>query len=556
MADNTVGFGKTSATITAGIAAASGGGVDTVTVFDNDALGNRVYPELITVNKDITLRSESALRKYIVPRATFNITSDATVNDLALMGMGAPATALRAITAGITVTLNRVLVDGYTGFGINGSGSGTTLTCNNCIVRHGAGTTGGAESAAYVADTSVVMVCNFCLSVASRLNGFSNFTTGPATSFTLNNCISFGDGTDFRGTITGTKNATDQASGAPGTSPIHNLTLGDMAFARDESPDGASQFPIDFRSVEAQLTANSSVIQDAGSPVSGVTTDYDGRARDATNPNVGPSEDFPGFGGAVVTAPSAPVIALVSVASGQFTISVTGDAGVTNQLRYRTGTGAWVNGITRSGDGNMVQTGLTDGTVYQVEVQAKSGGVWGPASNLLWITPTASADLPTSPWAIYADKIRDKLIASSHLTSWIQVYNAGETTSGHVHLGYNPDSVKKIRTLGPQVFVRSGVVDSQDSVSEKALKYSHFVRVTIVWWRNQRDQADTIRELNYLHDIVNEIVAVGQPFGGSGQGGTLTRFGTSDLPMQDENNPGKKTMELNLVVSGFMEEQA
>lgn len=66
------------------------------------------------------------------------------------------------------------------------------------------------------------------------------------------------------------------------------------------------------------------------------------------------------------TPPSAPTVTAVNDETGtSITLTIDGDAGATNYAYYRAyGTAGWTAGLSRSGDGDIQQTGLTAETLY------------------------------------------------------------------------------------------------------------------------------------------------------------------------------------------------
>ena len=87
----------------------------------------------------------------------------------------------------------------------------------------------------------------------------------------------------------------------------------------------------------------------------------------------------------VPSAPSAPTITVANTGTGtSATVTVDGDAGVTNRLYYRkTGEVAWTTGLTCAGDGTITQTGLTPGTIYYFVVVSDNAGVYSLPSNVV-----------------------------------------------------------------------------------------------------------------------------------------------------------------------------
>lgn len=82
------------------------------------------------------------------------------------------------------------------------------------------------------------------------------------------------------------------------------------------------------------------------------------------------------------STPGAPSISsLTDNGDGSVTVAVDGDAGVTNYLYYMAaGDGALTQGESRSGDGDITQTGLTTGQSYWFVVVSQSGSFYSPPS--------------------------------------------------------------------------------------------------------------------------------------------------------------------------------
>ena len=71
------------------------------------------------------------------------------------------------------------------------------------------------------------------------------------------------------------------------------------------------------------------------------------------------------------TPPGPSSITGMVIGDSQITFTVTGDSGATNEIWYSVDRGAhWTNGASRVGNGTIVQTGLTNGTVYMFQCRA------------------------------------------------------------------------------------------------------------------------------------------------------------------------------------------
>jgi hypothetical protein len=101
-------------------------------------------------------------------------------------------------------------------------------------------------------------------------------------------------------------------------------------------------------------------------------------------------------------APAAPVITGVvdNLDGDSVTVSLTGTG--TLQLYYRQKLeSTWISGENRSGSGDIVQGGLTEGTWYEMYATAASGGTSAP-SNLVEIYLSSTTGTGTIKTAVYA----------------------------------------------------------------------------------------------------------------------------------------------------------
>jgi len=101
------------------------------------------------------------------------------------------------------------------------------------------------------------------------------------------------------------------------------------------------------------------------------------------------------------SAPAAPIITGVVDNADQdsVTVSLTGTGTLTLYYRQKSLTD-WTEGLTRSGDGDIVQTGLIAGTWYEMYATATSGGTSAP-SNLVTIFLAQADGVGTLKTAIY-----------------------------------------------------------------------------------------------------------------------------------------------------------
>ena len=250
----------------------------------------------------------------------------------------------------------------------------------------------------------------------------------------------------------------------------------------------------------------------------------------------------------VATAPAAPTITAWSVASGSITITVDGDAGVTNEMFYRAGgAGVPVSGGTRVGDGDITRTGLTNGTVYEVFAQSSTGGVYGPASAPIYVVPNAGSGLPTQRVSAWLYEVRQLMLNSAQLLAWIQSVNAAQTTAGHVLMGYDPRTNPDEQTLGPVVYVRPENYISENAFSEQTYRDSFDVVIHFAYYVNPLVPADWIAHLNYFYGIVAEIKAIGTDLSSTYRG-EVYMLATDDFVTQDEFDRRERHSEIRLKI--------
>lgn len=230
-------------------------------------------------------------------------------------------------------------------------------------------------------------------------------------------------------------------------------------------------------------------------------------------------------------APGEPTITAVVAGNTQVTITVDGDAGVTNGFYYRvSGDSAWTVGLTRSGDGNIVQTGLTNGTTYEGIVVSTSGGEFSLPSACVRFTPLAAADAPNAPIPAYINAMFNNYINSTNFLAWINSVDAGETTSGHVFLEWNPKDLPNIRTKGPVALIAAGGVNLANTGGPFTFSGELDIMVDHVWSVGANIYgADTfINEWNYIDPIMNEMIGdIGKALDAT-YGGTLSNIRVDD----------------------------
>jgi hypothetical protein len=150
------------------------------------------------------------------------------------------------------------------------------------------------------------------------------------------------------------------------------------------------------------------------------------------------------------SAPAAPVITGVVDNLDQDSVTVsltTTPASNTLQLYYRqTGLSAWTTGLTRVGSGDIVQTGLTAGTWYEMYATATSGGTSAP-SNLVTVYLAQAEGVGTLKTAIYAILMGDVTVQA--IVDG-RVNPGGDPTRGQSFVNYHRISrVSEPRMEGP-----------------------------------------------------------------------------------------------------------
>ena len=119
------------------------------------------------------------------------------------------------------------------------------------------------------------------------------------------------------------------------------------------------------------------------------------------------------------TPPAAPAIT-ATAGTGSVTVTLDGDAGVTNYVVYKTsGAAAWTSGGSRSGDGDVVISGLTAGTTYLVSAYSDNGE-YSTFAPVQVVTLTAStSDDPTGSLSVPLGLLADTLAASAAFRAWV-----------------------------------------------------------------------------------------------------------------------------------------
>ena len=199
------------------------------------------------------------------------------------------------------------------------------------------------------------------------------------------------------------------------------------------------------------------------------------------------------------------------MATATITVALTGLSGAeTGEVFSKLSGAAAVSQGTRVGNGNLTTNALTVGIAYALWSQGKtSGGLYGVASNTIFVVPGSSANA-NSRLSAWLDEIRNLFVNSTNLLAWIQTVDGGETTSGHVFLGYDPRTVGKVeQTKGPTVFIWAENFVAENVLSAKTYQDSFDIVAEIVWYQNPRASATFLEQINYLSDLLDEFKSVG-----------------------------------------------
>jgi hypothetical protein len=368
-----IGSGTTTyASVATAWAAASA--TDIIPIYEQNTNGDRHYNEALAYNANITLESNVIGAKNFFGTAatatTINATSAGTIRDLIFIPSGIAITwAIQTSPASGTLTVERCLVLGGD-LGIAGTPNAAAFVIvNNCICVAVGGVTEGAFGILTGTGTY-----NYCATIfAKGAYAFKRFSG----TMTCNNCLAYGSvgAIDYVGTIGGKNNASTEASGVPGSNPIHSVTKAGAGFAHYYSPSTTSQYPLDFRVLE---TATQLV--DAGDPVSGVDYDFDGYARDGSTPNVGPSEGWPGLGSASAAAPGKATS--VSATAGHarlemaFTTPANPSGGTTDRVGIAVSSSSAADAASKANAGTFAKIikGLSASTAYSGRTVAELSG--------------------------------------------------------------------------------------------------------------------------------------------------------------------------------------
>lgn len=251
--------------------------------------------------------------------------------------------------------------------------------------------------------------------------------------------------------------------------------------------------------------------------------------------DVGPHQ--PSIATVTVTAPAAPVITAVVAGNLQVTVTLTGDAGKTHEVFFFTpGTTVPVSGGTRVGNGDIIITGLTNGiTIDIVAATQADANTFGPPSTSVASTPVVTISIPVGQWPNLIDRIRDFYINSSDFLSWINVFDAGETTTDHVFLGYSPTNIKDLLSKGPVVVIHAGEHDVDNSGQQTSYNGTITVEVRHIWAEDDDTKDTHMLAYNKMAAIENALLRL-DPFHATFGSAVMKISGRLTQPFSDADD--------------------
>ena len=262
-------------------------------------------------------------------------------------------------------------------FGIRLDGGTNTKIYYNSINMTGTFTgTGAIRSAALLVNSTSLTGLDV------RNNIFANSMTGTAT--TTSYAVYALSGVTF-GTINYNDYFVSGANGILGFLGADKTTLADWKTATTQDVNSVNANPQFTSSTDLHISASNTALNNAGTPIAGITTDFDGDTRSTTTPEIGADE-------------IATVVAAPTVTAGGPTTFCTGGSVVLTAASTATGaTFTWqLNGVIIPGATNATYTATTSGSYTAV---ASVGGASTPivvTVNTPAATPTITAGGPTT----------------------------------------------------------------------------------------------------------------------------------------------------------------
>ena len=213
---------------------------------------------------------------------------------------------------------------------------------------------------------------------------------------------------------------------------------------------------------------------------------------------------------AAAVMPATPRITSFSEGNQAITITVDGDAGVTNTMYLRKpGDTDWTTGSSRTGDGDITTSSLDNKVTFEIVCVSSDGGSTSLPSRSIFVQPRAAEDDATlAPIPSYLDAMRVLYLNSPNLLAWIQSVDGTETTGGHVFLNWSPQTLVDIQTKGPVVLLRweNLRLDNEGGpftfAGQIGLVADHVWHSTDAHLKPDR----FIREITFLDKIINEFI--------------------------------------------------
>jgi len=229
---------------------------------------------------------------------------------------------------------------------------------------------------------------------------------------------------------------------------------------------------------------------------------------------------------AAAGAPSTPTLSVVNDGDGDaVTATVAGDDGVTNRLFYRkTSASAWTEGESRSGDGEIAQAGLDDGSRYEFIVQSEDGEYYSRPSAPAFATVASTSGVSASAAiSLPLENLRTLVAASANFQAWV---GAGDASEAKEHV-YRVAADSPFSSKRPFALVRNADPGEVEHASEAGGAAQYFVESgalelyfeDAVAEANQDSHADA--ELAFLN-TVGAIMGDMEALAGSGTYLTMT----------------------------------
>ena len=397
----------------------------------------------------------------------------------------------------------------YVGREIDINGAGTTFNIEHCLLVLTASSGGIFAKAS--SDTQV----RHCFITASR----SVIQTGGSLSF--DNCIFtlHAGGLIHATGATGDWNWQTDAITLPGANSLTNKNLDDLKLAHAETevngfPTGPMVAWLPTPAASFGFTGNPPTAQGSSDAE---RRDFKGNLQPTTgNQTAGPINLETHDGGVAWTTyadlaglatPNAPVITAAVPASGQVTVSVTGDAGKVHEVFYfLPGSNVPVSGGIRTGDGDIIITGLTNGITIVIIALTRASPTYGPPSLPVAATPVASASAPVGQIPSLVDRIRNFYLNSADFLSWIAAFDVGEVAADHVTLHYKPTDIKKLLDKGPVAIIQKSDHSTINAGQQNSYDGTLDIIINHIWGEDEDVKDDHMLAINKMAAIEKALL--------------------------------------------------